>query len=235
MTGPDAARKVTTVIAILIITVLALAAAAFAAYRFARISPRASESFFQPGPVGLFDNAEIESEPAAEDKRPTKRAVTIERAARGDLGALAEAHASTDEALYSQVLTALEQASMRQEAFRALVTHIAQSNELRANTRLTERVMAEWKTAPDRRATIELLHIAALSDDAATYQSAVETVFEYWRRGRLVDFNSKELLELFVSQFWVIAPEARRRGAGFALKRKLLNIRRELAGPAPAR
>jgi hypothetical protein len=56
-----------------------------------------------------------------------------------------------------------------------------------------------------------------------------------WRRGQLAQFSADELAELLVSQYWVIAPEARRGGVGFALKRKLSGVRRELATTTSAR
>jgi hypothetical protein len=80
-----------------------------------------------------------------------------------------------------------------------------------------------------------MMHIAALSDDAVVYQRAVELAIAYWLKGNLIEFSPEELIELFDSQFWILAPEARRGGAGFALKRKLAGVRRELATTTPAR
>jgi hypothetical protein len=138
--------------------------------------------------------------------------------------------------LYADVLDGLvEWASERQENLAALVSLVSKSNELRANKQLAQRLIETWKTAPDRRSTTEMIHIAALSDDAQTYEQAVEAALEVWRSGRLPGFRPEELVELFVSQYWVIAPEARRGGVGFALKRRLLGVRRELATTTPAR
>jgi len=76
---------------------------------------------------------------------------------------------------------------------------------------------------------------AALSDDAMVYQQAVELVIAHWQKGKLGEFGPEELIELFDSQFWILAPEARHGGAGFALKRRLAAVRRELATTTPAR
>jgi hypothetical protein len=160
----------------------------------------------------------------------------IDRARAGDLTTLSETHSLEDAGLYDSVLDALiDSASDNQETFSALVSHISKSNELRANKRLAERLITTWEAAADRRSTIEMLHIAALSGDAATYQQAVELVTSFWKNGKLIEFSPDELLELFDSQFWILAPEARRGGAGFALKRKLAGVRRELATMTPAR
>jgi hypothetical protein len=91
------------------------------------------------------------------------------------------------------------------------------------------------KAATGRRSTVEMIHIAALSDDTETYAQAIDATMDLWRRGYLAQLSTDEMVELFVSQFWVIAPEARRRGGGYALKRKLLGLRRELASATPVR
>ena len=80
-----------------------------------------------------------------------------------------------------------------------------------------------------------MIHIAALTDDAETYEQAIEAAIEVWRSGGLPGFSPEQLVELFVSQYWIIAPEAKRGGVGFALKRRLLGIRRELASTEPVR
>jgi hypothetical protein len=167
-----------TVLAILFITLMAAAFTIFA-LRYALSGENRKSVLPPPNARGLF------SGPASEDyaadstiEKPinasNQRAELIKRARQGDLLALSDAHATGNAGLYSETLDALvEQASGRQDAMSALVNHIAKSNELRANTDLAERVLANWKTAPDRRSTIEILHIAALSDDAATYQPKI--------------------------------------------------------------
>ena len=160
----------------------------------------------------------------------------LELAKAVDLNSLSAAQATHDAKLYADVLNALfEWASDRQENLAALVSHISKSNELRASRQLAQRLIEICKTAPDRRSTTAMIHIAALSDDAETYEQAIETALEVWRSGRLPGLNPDELVELFISQYWVIAPEARRGGVGFALKRRLLGIRRELATATPVR
>jgi len=185
----------------------------------------------------LFDRPD--STLLAEERQQTiesRKQELRELARSGDLNALTEAHSAHDSALYADVLDGLvEWASERQENLAALVSLVSKSNELRANKQLARRLIETWKTAPDRRSTTEMIHIAALSDDALTYEQAVEAALEVWRSGRLPGFSPEELVELFVSQYWVIAPEARRGGVGFALKRRLLGVRRELATTTPAR
>jgi hypothetical protein len=230
-------------IAILVIVFITLTAAAFTVFglRYALSGEDRKRVLPPPNAGGLF------SGPASEDydgdgineeliNASEQRAELIERARQGDLVALSDAHAAGNLKLYSETLDALiEQASGRQESMSALVNHIAKSDELRANTDLAGRVLANWKAAPDRRSTIEALHIAALSDDAAAYQNAVEEALRFWQSGRLTGISAEELLALVESQYWVLASEARLGGAGFALKRMLADVRRKLAAATPAR
>jgi hypothetical protein len=229
-------------VAIIVISFLALAAAAFTIYlsERVRITPGVDDDLPPVPSRGLFaddgasEAALIEAEQRT--KASNRRGKLLERARSGDLQALAEAHADGDATLYGNVLDALSEWGFeRQENFIALVSHISKSNELRANQQMAQRVIEAWKTEPDGRSTTEMLHIAALSDDAATYEQAIESVFSFWQRGRLSEFSPEELVELLESHYWILSLEARRGGAGFALKRKLAGVRRELAAAAPER
>ena len=183
---------------------------------------------------GLFEsNRTIATE--AVQQTDERRKSFLDRARCGDVKALDEARDTRDGALYCEVLNAMvDWAADSQEKLEALVSHL-KSNELRGNKRLAKQVVENWRSAPSRRSTIEMIHISALSDDAETYAQAVEEVMDLWRRGYLAKLSSDELVELFVSQFWVIAPESRRGGGGYALKRRLLGLRRELASATPVR
>jgi hypothetical protein len=79
-----------------------------------------------------------------------------------------------------------------------------------------------------------MLRVAALADDAAIYERAVEEAIEFWQRGQIAELTAENLLALVESQYWVLAPEARRSGAGFALRQSLERCRRQLAQAARA-
>lgn len=220
-------------IAIIVISLLALIGAAFTIYLWRRPPSDETGNRVLPAPHsrGLFDRPDATL--VEEEQRQTiasNRQTLIELARSGDLNALTQAHSTHDAELYADALNVLvEWACVRQENLAALVSHVSKSGELRANRQLAQLFIETWKTAPDRRSTTQMIHITALSDDAETYEQAVEVALEFWRSGRLPGFKPEELAELFVSQYWVIAPEARRGGLGFALKRRLLGVRRELA------
>jgi hypothetical protein len=135
--------------------------------------------------------------------------------------------------LYREVLDALAlRARNDDEGLQALVNHITQDGQLRANAMLAEVMLARWQKSPEKYALGELLHITALSDNAAAYQKVVEATLQAWRAGRLVWLSPRNLRALIESEYWILAPEARQSGAGFVLKRMLVAVRRELATAA---
>ena len=85
-----------------------------------------------------------------------------------------------------------------------------------------------FQESPNRTTTTNLLHIAALADDAKNYGRAVELVLMSWRDGTLSDLSARELHALFNSQYWVLSSRTRTSGAGFVLKETLATANREL-------
>jgi hypothetical protein len=221
---------------IIFIAVLAVIGAVFFIYV---VQSRPTQREIEPIPPsrhfdGLFESNRTVA-PQDVQQIEARRNNFFARARCGDFKALVDARDTRDEALYCEVLNAIvDWAAESQEKLETLVSHV-KNNELRGNKRLAQRVIENWKAAPGRRSTIEMIHIAALSDDAETYAQAVDAAMDLWRRGYLAKLSTDELVELFVSQFWVIAPESRRGGGGYALKRRLLGLRRELASATPAR
>ena len=189
------------------------------------------------GPRGLFDDPERDAAFArdeAERARAAQHAALLARAAAGELNVLAEADAQGGDELYQQALNELMQrARVDDEALQALVNHITQTGHWRANAALAAAVLARWQRAPEKHALGELLHIAALSDEAAVYQQTVEAALAVWCAGRLGWATPHNLHALIESEYWILAPAARQSGAGFVLKRRLVAVRRELAAATP--
>lgn len=162
-----------------------------------------------------------------------KRERLMERAAMRDLTALDEA--AGDRNLYNEVLDEfVRRAEASHEELLPLVTHISESKQLRSNSRLARALIERLTPPAGRRAVADALHVSALSDDAAVYERAVEKAVEVWQGGESTGLKSEDLLALIESQYWVLAPEARRSGAGFALRQALERCRRQLAGRARA-
>ena len=85
-----------------------------------------------------------------------------------------------------------------------------------------------FQESPNRTSTTNLLHAAALSDNAKNYGRAIELVLLSWRDGSLSDLSARELQALFNSEYWVLSSHTRISGAGFVLKGTLSRVNREL-------
>jgi hypothetical protein len=222
-------------VTLLITSFLILAGITYAIYIWQRPSiERDTEFELPPAPPrfqGLFDDSEEMRALAlhsAEAERAEQRRILLERAHAGDKHVLPDA--SGDETLYDEVLNALTERADTDQKLLALVSHIARSDQrLRVNKSLAEKFIVNWKQNPDRNSTAKMLHIAALSDDASVYQTAIESVFQFWREGRVQQISAAELRSLIESEFWLLTAGARASGAGFVLKRKLAAITRQLA------
>ena len=225
---------------IITIALLILLAAGFSLYSLKSARSRKAVDWQLPKPAfdGLFPAPEVVSatDQSMVESPAYRRAKLIDRARGGDLETLSDASAAGDPQLYQDVLSALiESASNNREAMGALISHITGRSDLRANKRLAEHVIEEWKANPDAASTGEMAHVAALSDDAATYESAVDLIASYWKAGRLPQLSAEQVIEIVESQYWILSHDARHGGEGFPLKIKFVKLRRELAAATPAR
>ncbi len=227
-------------ITILTISVLSLFFLVLAAIYLRQRQPHIEEnlSSFPPSQVrSLFsETAEAAARrlrAEAEAQKQAQREALLARAAQGDSSVLREATADGEAAFYDEALKALVRAATGSpgstEKLQRLATQITRHKELRANVELAHEMIARWQQSSDRKSLGEMLHIAALADDVAVYQQAVEAALVQWRDGSLTDVSASYLRALIESESWVMASAARTSGAGFPLQQTLSNVRQELA------
>ena len=180
---------------------------------------------------GLFDEQNAKEFAEAERRRlaEERRATLLDRACQFDLTALDDSR--EDQYLYNEILDELTaRAAACQEKLSLLVGHIAKGKGLQASPELANRMIEFWKTSPDRKSTSQMLHIVALTNDATLYQKSIESAVDYWEKRLLGGISSTDLLALMESEYWVLASEARRAGAGFALNESRARLRQRLKG-----
>jgi hypothetical protein len=229
------------VTAILIIAVFLLAVASYTIIRSKRSRSRPDEAnYFPPSqPRGLFGDGPdgdchtgrllAEHDIAAETAKSSLR----ERARGGDLAALTEAHERGDSSLYRELLDTLAaRTSADPQAFQRLVELVARGRGLRATPGLAVALLERWRESPAPGPTADLLRVAALSDDAATFETVLTSVAEAFEEGRLRGLAGDALCALFESEYWVLSSEAKRTGAGFVLKQTLAEVCRRLSADA---
>lgn len=190
-----------------------------------------AETEYLPSPPerrSLFAGDDSESQMAVEHEafRKTQRAEILARAQTGTKSALQEANNSGEAGLYDEVLNTFV-AKAEGPQLLSLISYVSRHN-LPVSIRLAEKFIESWKNEPNRNSTAEMLHIAALSDDARTYRNAVEAALQCWRSGGLADVSREELRSIIDGEFWILSSRERSSGAGFLLKQTLAEARREL-------
>lgn len=182
-----------------------------------------------PEPRGLFDYDQTLNQlaDASAGHAELRRKALLERASQGDKRALQEARQSGEGALYDELLDSLLAKTESGAQLLSLVSHVTR-NELPVNRNLAAALIDLWRSSPDRNSTAKTLHIAALSNDPEIFDTAVKTVMQHWRSGRLPDISATELQAILEGEFWTLSSPARSSGAGFVLKRSLAEARREL-------
>jgi len=100
--------------------------------------------------------------------------------------------------------------------------------EREAKITAAQEFIETWKESPDRTSTAKMLHLAAETDDAETYNNAAELALNAWLHGTLSGFLAADLYNLLNSEYWLLSSHTRSSGAGFILKRTLSRARREL-------
>lgn len=219
----------------LITSFFVLAFLAIAIYFWQKPNSLSVESLPPPPGRGLFIDgtpdqqaltiAEANTETTA--NAAARRTELLEGAKAGEKSVLQEVRNIGDTELYEEALNLLVAGADSDPKLLSLVSYVTR-HELRVNKKLALAVMDSYKRAPDRSATAKMLHVAALSDDAAVYQSAVETALEFWRGERLSEVSALELRSILEGEFWILSSPTRSSGAGFLLKRALRGTRREL-------
>lgn len=231
-------------VTVLIASFVLLVLGSYAIYCWQRPSPDKNADHVLPSThfKGLFsDELATKDAPALIAEKINlsneQRAALLARAANGDKTALHDAHASNESALYDEVLNALVESSAGSlKSLRAIVSYIVRSSsdDLRVNTKLCAAFRDAWRESPDKLSTAAMLHTAALSDDAAIYQRAIEEAHRCWRDQKLQNMTAEELRVLVESEYWVLSSAARSSGAGFMLKQSMAALRRRLSSTARA-
>jgi hypothetical protein len=219
------------------ISILLLAVAALALRRRKRRSPLKEPDFFSEtrGFEGLFAEQRAKEmkllEKAEEERRvEEERLGLLGRAAEGDKTALDESRMRGDAAFYREVLQALvARAESDEEALRSIAEYIVDGRALRSSREFATMMIIRWSDAPDRFSFVVAIHLAALSDDAAVFKSAVEVALRLFSEGRLPRISAEDFLATVESSYWLIEAEVRSSGSGFLLKRLIADVRRVLA------
>jgi hypothetical protein len=172
---------------------------------------------------GLFDP--VPEQQLISDQSDAKLSEWLERADRGDHEVLKEA--VNQSSSYKTLLDSFISKTKKPSEVLSLCSYLTR-NELPLNSQVANAFIDTQLDSIDRNSVSKILHIAALSDDAAVFRRAVELSLSTWRDGRLSNVSSTELQALLNGEYWVLSSSTRSSGAGFVLKQTLAAARREL-------
>jgi hypothetical protein len=209
--------------AILLISLLIFLASALIISRWQR-----KPSFRDSETRSIAGRALFEAE-EPEQEEPDTRAMTTTRAKAGDLDALTDSNGTR---LYGEVLDRLLEwscADVSGERLTKVTSFILANDSLRTNSELAGLVTERWLSAPGAQALPQMLRLAALSDDAGSFERVIDAVMQCRRQGQLADMTAGELRTLIEAEYWVLSDAARRSGRGNVLKQTLALVQRDLA------
>lgn len=102
------------------------------------------------------------------------------------------------------------------------------NHEFNVNKSLINAFHKIWTASPDRRTTAEMFRIAAKNDEADTFLDVLNEAEQALKNGSLSEVSAAELYRLAESHYWLLPESARISGAGFLIKEKMADLRREL-------
>src|SRR5689334_17890835 len=82
---------------------------------------------------------------------------------------------------------------------------IQENDEREAKRAAAREFIERWKESPDRTSTANMLHLAADTDDAETYNNAAELALNALEEGKLPDLPAAELHNLINNEYWLLS------------------------------
>ena len=87
-----------------------------------------------------------------------------------------------------------------------------------------------WELAPNRRNTVQLLHLAAQTESGKIFSETAENVIQHFQAKKIEDLKAEQLAQILESHFWLLPNEERTSGVAFWLKQEIAGLRRSSEG-----
>jgi len=87
-----------------------------------------------------------------------------------------------------------------------------------------------WEMSPNRRNTVQLLHLAAQTESGKLFSETAESVIQHWQANKIEDLSATNLAQILESHFWLLPNEERTSGVSFWIKQEIAGLRRNLTG-----
>jgi hypothetical protein len=206
--------------------------ATFAVVIYLRRKPGSGESFHVQLPAVPPRVTSLFEDRTAQLVRVSKPGHSSEelkaRAEAGDRSVLADARRVNADAVYAETLRILTERCSTDDEFLRLVSFVARDENLMVTPDLATGLIERWKQQSDRIHVSEMLHVTALSNDAALYRSACRAAVDFYLSGKLPRIKATALSSLIEGEYWILSSDARASGAGFVLKQSIAEFRKQL-------
>lgn len=185
-------------------------------------------SLFQPTneEIAVFERAEKEE--IRSRQLENQKRMLLERTGNNDFTVLIEAAKLNDSTVYEKTLDLLTDTNKIETAKIFALAAFVSDNKLPANKTFSNALLDEWRENPQTDSISTILHVSALTDSAEIYLQTVEAIFDSRKQNKLKSLSANRLFAAFDAHFRLLPTSARASGAGFVLKEKLANIRREV-------
>jgi hypothetical protein len=129
--------------------------------------------------------------------------------------------------IWTDALEILTERANTNEDVCALVSFVLRNEKLNVNNSIVENFRQIWEHAPDLPGTTKLFLLSARTTNANLF---LETLVhaEQFVAAEKINLQHSELYDLAAAHYWLLPSAARTSGAGFLLKQKLADSRREL-------
>ncbi len=82
-----------------------------------------------------------------------------------------------------------------------------------------------WRAAPNTSNTVELLRLAAASENAKVFSQTAENVLQIWRENKIENLTSTDLADLLDSHLRILPQQERFSGAAFWIRQEINCLR----------
>lgn len=195
-----------------------------------QFEPTTNRSLFAPTDEEILIFEREEKEKLLAERQQIVKENLLARAEDGDFTVLTDAKESGDLDFYGNLLDLLtERNKLEPQKFYALVAFIS-DEQLSTNENFARAALNAFLENPQTNFLPKILHVSALTDSAENYLQTVDEIYNLWKQKNLEKISDVKLISLFESHYRLLPSSAKASGAGFLLKEKLENVRREVLG-----
>lgn len=83
----------------------------------------------------------------------------------------------------------------------------------------------EWRAAPTRKKTIELLYLASQGESGTLYAGISGEITKLWKNGQIAGLAADDLSQLLESHLWLLPAAERTSGVIFSIQHEIADLR----------